>query len=153
MKYQATILICLILLITKQLPGYCNRNLMNVINRKPTRGYALRAVWFFNLPGVNKISSSKFNTSISGISCHSPLDNCKVSWISNGKLDTGALAVSFQISEGNHSEVIVSAGAISSGKNYLLRFSLTVLQKARERKYSHNDMSQNEYYSNVIDDF
>ena len=74
---------------------------------------------------VNKFSNGNFNSTINGLYCYSPNNNCITTW-NNNALDSGALSVSFSPLTGNTnaSSVITGIGNVTAGKNYVIQFSM-----------------------------
>jgi parallel beta-helix repeat protein len=76
-----------------------------------------------NYLDTNKFSNGNFTSNISGASCWNNIDNCALSW-DDAKLDGGALRVSFNASTPTAGTYLsVPVGTITSGKNYMLRYS------------------------------
>lgn len=78
------------------------------------------------LIGNNKFSNGKFNTNINGAYCISAPGKCTYSWVSDGKIDGGALRVTFDAPGTDLNEVgtYVNIGPTQAGKTYVIRFSL-----------------------------
>lgn len=78
------------------------------------------------LIGNNKFSNGKFNTNINGAYCLSAPGKCTASWVSDGKIDGGAMQVSFDApgTELNNVGTYVHIGPTQAGKTYVIRFSL-----------------------------
>ena len=73
---------------------------------------------------VNKYNNGSFNTNTSGLYIWSPNNNAAVSW-NNTVLDTGSLKVSFSPSNsGSSGSLLISVGAVDSGTQYILQFSI-----------------------------
>lgn len=79
-----------------------------------------------NITGTNKYNNGSFNNNISGLHSWSANGNCRTSYVNDGEMDGGALKVSYTSVSAteNRTFIIIGAGAISSNKKYLLRFSL-----------------------------
>lgn len=78
------------------------------------------------LVGGNMFGNGKFNSNIIGAFCISAPGKCTSSWVSDGKIDGGAMRVSFDApgSELNDVGTYVNIGAVQAGKTYVIRFSL-----------------------------
>ncbi len=74
----------------------------------------------------NQYSSGDFNSNINGLYSYSALNNTKVEWTNNSKLEGGSLKFSFTSNSGqsNNSKIIIGAGSVTAGKQYVLRYSL-----------------------------
>lgn len=78
-----------------------------------------------SLLGNNQYSNGTFDADIGGLYGYSAAGNCTTSWNSGGKLDGGALQVSFNRLTGttDRSYIIIGIGAVTVDKNYILKFS------------------------------
>jgi len=75
-----------------------------------------------SLVGGNKVTNGAFTTNISGVTVYGT--NVTGSWDNTGKINGGSLKLSFSSPVGNKYNLIYSTvGAISTTKNYILRFS------------------------------
>ncbi len=76
--------------------------------------------------GGNRYATSGFNNNTGNIYCMSSPGKCSVSWNSGGKLDGGAVQVSFDASSGADNTIGMYAdlGPTTSGKTYQIKFSL-----------------------------
>jgi hypothetical protein len=79
-----------------------------------------------SLSGINKFSNGTFNSTIAGVDHYSPQGNSVISWSNNGKLDGGALQVSFSSHTGSdkRNSITLNIGAVTAYKNYILTFSV-----------------------------
>lgn len=79
-----------------------------------------------NLSGVDKFVNGTFNSTIKDVDHYSPQGNSVIAWSNNGKLDGGALQVSFSSNTGSdrRSSVTLNIGAVTANKNYVLNFSV-----------------------------
>ena len=75
---------------------------------------------------VNLFTNGTFNSNITGVDHYSPQGNSVIAWSNNGKLDGGALQVSFSSNTGSvwRSSVTLNVGAVTANKNYVVRFSV-----------------------------
>ncbi len=78
------------------------------------------------LVGVNKYANGSFNSNADGVVCMSSPGRGTATFNSGGKLDGGALQVSFDASSGATNDVgtYIDFGAVTAGKTYLIKFSL-----------------------------
>jgi len=78
------------------------------------------------LIGNNKFSNGKFNSNINGAFCQSAPGRCTSSWVSDGKIDGGAMQVSFNAPGTDLNDVgtYINIGPVEAGKTYLIKFSL-----------------------------
>lgn len=74
-----------------------------------------------NFVGANVFGNETFTSNISGVSC-SLIANCNTTWDNTGILDGGCLQVI--PSATSTSSLMMNVGAVSSTKNYILKFSL-----------------------------
>jgi parallel beta-helix repeat protein len=76
--------------------------------------------------GSNMYTNGTFASNINGLYSYSAQSNANVAWDNSGKLDGGALSFSFSPASGlpNISKIIIAAGAVTAGKNYIVKFSL-----------------------------
>ena len=79
-----------------------------------------------NITGANKYANGSFNNNVDGVVCQSSPGTATATFNNNGKLDGGAIQVSFDESSGatNNVAIYLDLGAVSAGRNYLVRFSL-----------------------------
>lgn len=75
--------------------------------------------------GSNQFGNGSFDSNIGGLYAYSASGNCVTNW-DNGKLDGGALKVSFSSTTNttNYGSIIMGIGAVTAGKNYRLKFSM-----------------------------
>jgi len=77
-----------------------------------------------SLIGSNKFSNGNFDSTISGVSCWNDANSCVLSWDNTGKLDGGSLKISYSSSISTKMTLVsIPIGAISSNKNYILKYS------------------------------
>jgi hypothetical protein len=78
------------------------------------------------LIGANKFANGSFNSNVNGVMVNSSPGVGTGTFNSGGKLDGGALQVSFDASSGatNNVGTHIDFGAVTAGKTYLIRFSL-----------------------------
>jgi hypothetical protein len=76
--------------------------------------------------GGNRFGNASFNSNTGNIFCLSSPGKCAVSWNSGGKLDGGALQITFDGSSGATNTVgnFIDIGSTSSGRAYQIKFSL-----------------------------
>ncbi len=76
--------------------------------------------------GGNRYSSSAFNNNVGNVYCNSSPGRCTVSWNSGGKLDGGAVQVTFDASSGadNNVGTYSDLGSTTAGRTYQIKFSL-----------------------------
>jgi parallel beta-helix repeat protein len=76
--------------------------------------------------GTNMDVNGTFSANIDGLYTYSPAGNEIAAYDNSGKLDGGALRFSFSPASGlpNISKIIIAAGSVTAGKNYVLKFSL-----------------------------
>lgn len=107
------------------------------------------------LTGKNQYSNGAFDTNINSLYCYSTAGNCITSWSKGGKLDGGALQVSFNrlTRTTDRSYIIIGIGAVSAAKNYILRFSSLGSPESkiagvflRKSLSPYNDLSDRKYF-------
>ncbi|MEO6645082.1 MAG: right-handed parallel beta-helix repeat-containing protein [Chitinophagaceae bacterium] len=78
------------------------------------------------LIGANKFTNGNFNSDINGMYVMSSPGNATASFNSGGKLDGGAIQVTFDVSSGATNDVgaFIDFGSVTAGKTYVIRFSL-----------------------------
>ncbi len=76
--------------------------------------------------GSNMYSNGTFATDINGLYAYSAQNNVYTTLDNSGKLDGGCLKFYFTPNSGlaNISKIIIGAGAVTAGKNYIVSFSL-----------------------------
>jgi parallel beta-helix repeat protein len=79
-----------------------------------------------NYTSTNSISNGAFNSNTSGVSAYSPAGNIRISWSGDSKRNDGALAINFTgvTENAKRSSVIIKAGSVTAGKNYLTNYSI-----------------------------
>jgi hypothetical protein len=79
-----------------------------------------------DLIGDNRIANGTFDSNVNGASYWSPQSNCIITWDNAGGLNGGSLKYSFSSDSGvkNPSLLLFKIGAVVSGKNYIVKFSL-----------------------------
>ncbi len=78
-----------------------------------------------NLLSANKYSNSTYDYKITGTLCTNQGGTCVSSWDNSGKLDGGAYKLSYKATStvSTTTNVVINIGAVSSSKNYILRYS------------------------------
>lgn len=107
-----------------------------------------------SLAGSNLFANGDFQHNIAGVSSWSPVRNCQPVWIYPGRLDSGALQVSYPLhSDTNKAAYItIDIGSVQAQKNYLLRFSLqgtkdrgSIQVYLRKKGAPYNDLSARKF--------
>ena len=79
-----------------------------------------------NLLSTNKYSNGTYDAKISGTISYNKAGTSASGWDNSGKLDGGSYKLSYKgvSSIGTTTNVVINIGAISSSKNYILRYSI-----------------------------
>jgi parallel beta-helix repeat protein len=87
----------------------------------PIQNYTINKI-----TGVDLFANNDFDSDISGVSCISKTGICNTGWDNSGKLDGGSLKVSISSVPNieNYATIVFGIGAVSSTKNYVLKFSI-----------------------------
>ena len=104
-----------------------------------------------NLIGANRYANESFDNNVDGIFINSSPGKGTASFNSGGKLDGGALQVSFDSTGGASNDVgaYIDFGAVTAGKTYLINFSL--LSAASGKTIKASFMQNGGAYSRLSD--
>ncbi|TKK70345.1 T9SS type A sorting domain-containing protein [Ilyomonas limi] len=84
------------------------------------------------LIGLNMVNNGSFTNNINGSSSWNSSGSCIASWDGSGKINGGALKVSYTKQTNGSTGVVVPVGKISSGKDYILKYSVTGIKPKGE---------------------
>lgn len=88
-----------------------------------------------NLLGSDKYNNGSFTSNVNGLYCWSASGHCITVWDGSNKMDAGSLKLSYSSKANDNSFVIIGIGAVSSTKNYILKYSVLGTKSGRIATY------------------